>query len=194
MKKNLLLSTLISASLLLNAQTQSGNVSSFSNNPSYQNTPNDQGTGFQRGNLRFGGTFGLMFGDITIIDISPTVGYQFTPMFQLGVGVIYNYYSERLLDGRKFSMSAIGGNSYVQFSPIKFFFLRAEYGILNQEVDFWGNRRNEWVQYPLVGGGVFMPIGQSGGLSASLLWNLNDTDWSVYGQNPIFRIGVVFGL
>ncbi|MCL2682326.1 MAG: hypothetical protein FWE63_02415 [Bacteroidales bacterium] len=193
MKKLLLLSTLISASLLLNAQTQSGSVSDMLNHQMNQDY-NAPGSGFQSGNLRFGGTFGLMFGDVTIIDISPTIGYQFTPMFQLGLGVVYNYYSERLLDGRNFSMSAIGGNSYVQFSPIKFFFLRAEYGILNQKVDFWGNRRNEWVQYPLIGGGVFMPIGQSGGLSASLLWNLNDTDWSVYGQNPIFRIGVVFGL
>ncbi|MCL2028671.1 MAG: hypothetical protein FWG79_09355 [Bacteroidales bacterium] len=205
MKKIIFLLTLIFATFVLNAQTRSGSVSDIRRNQSNQtnqNTQNTQNTnkpkGFQKENLRLGGTFGLAFGTITAIDISPLVGYQFTPMFQGGASVIYNYYSDARWSPR-FTMSTYGAAPYLQFRPIigsfRNVFFHAEYGILNHDI----NRSpllpevREWLHYPMIGGGAFLPIGPNGGLTISLLWNLNETNKSLYA-NPILRIGFSFGI
>ena len=49
-------------------------------------------TGFDKSKLFFGGNLGLAFGTYTIINVSPQVGYHFSPMFAGGVGVNYSYF------------------------------------------------------------------------------------------------------
>ncbi|MCL2413755.1 MAG: hypothetical protein FWC94_00675 [Bacteroidales bacterium] len=199
MKKLLLLSTLISVSLLLNAQTRSGSISDVQRDQNRRNqAQNEQQSGFQRENLRFGGNFGLRFGTITFIDVSPAVGYQFTNRFLAGVGVTYNYYRDRRFDP-PFTMSVIGGTTFAQFAVIQIpsmhFFLRAEYSLLNQEVDFFGQyQRRDWVHYPMVGGGILLPFGRSSGVSIQLMWDLIEKDNSIFPMNPIIRMGFMFGL
>ncbi|MDR1951430.1 MAG: hypothetical protein LBP96_04285 [Bacteroidales bacterium] len=195
MKKLFLLSNLILASFFLYAQTRSGNVNELSKNQPKQNNRNDQQGGFKKENLRFGGNFGAAFGDVTLVDISPTVGYQFTPMLQAGIGFIYNYYSIKYNNAYNYSTSVYGLSTYGEFKPIRNIFLRVEYGQMNYKTDFSGQTdRREWVQYPLVGGGVILPIGTNGEFTATLLWNLNhDEEKSIY-SNPIIRIGGRFGL
>jgi hypothetical protein len=75
-------------------------------------------------------------------------------------------------------------------------FLRAEYGLLNYNTNFIYSLdvNREWVHYPMVGGGILLPIGQTGGVSIQLMWDLVEKEFSIYGQNPIFRMGVMFGL
>jgi len=201
MKKHAILSILILTSLFLNAQTQSGSIRDIQNNQRNrpaQTTQDEQRKGFQKENLRFGGNFGLMFGTITIIDISPSVGYQFTRRFQAGMGLIYNYYSDSRFTP-KFSMNIFGASPYAQFTALQtsalHLFLRAEYGLLSHEIDPWSpvNTR-QWVQYPMIGGGLFLPVGQNGGLSVQLMWDLYEKPYSVYASNPIIRIGFMFGL
>lgn len=202
MKKLLLFSTLISASLLLNAQTRSGSVSDIQREQNRHNqaTQNER-SGFQRENLRFGGNFGLQFGNITFIDISPTVGYQFTNRFLAGLGITYNFYRERWYlnsERQYFTMNVIGGTTFAQFTAIQIpsmhFFLRAEYSLLNQGVDWLGQQRRDWVHYPMVGGGILLPFGRAGGISVQLMWDLLENDNSIFGRNPIIRMGVMFGL
>ena len=198
MKKFILLTNCMIISLLLQAQTRSGNVSDFRNQQKNQPVKNDQQGGFKKENLRLGGNFGLAFGTITIVDISPSVGYQFTPMFQVGAGIVYNYYSDARWNPR-FTTSTYGAGPYFQFRPIigsfRNVFFHAEYGLLNHDINRSPYRpeEREWVHYPLIGGGAFLPVGSNGGLTVSLLWNLYETDKSLY-TNPILRVGFSFGL
>jgi hypothetical protein len=213
MKKLLFFSTLISTSLFLNAQTRSGNVNDLQKKQkqSDQNIRDDQQKGFRKENLRFGGNLGVgaSVGDAIFVDISPTVGYQFTPRFQAGLGVIYNYLSCRIgfrdnpsdpWEYKRISMSIFGINPYAQFNvlqmPSLLLALRAEYGFLNYNVNFWDmtTEKREWVHYPMVGGSVVFPMGQSGGLSLQLMWDLNEKANSIYRSNPIIRMGFMFGL
>jgi len=201
MKKYTLLSVLVSTSLFLSAQTRSGSISDAQGNQRNQRTDERQG-GFQRENLRFGGSLGAAFGNTTFIDISPMVGYQFTPRFQAGLGLIYNYFSIRdRWTGDRFSMHVFGVNPYVQFAVVQtsnfHLFLRAEYALVNYDANFWWRdleRNREWQHYPLIGGGVLLPVGRSGGISLQVMWDLLENNPTIFGRNPIIRAGVMFGL
>jgi hypothetical protein len=212
MKKKILLLNLILIPFFLVAQTQSGSINNLQNNQrnqANQNAQNDQQKGFRKENLRFGGNLGAAFGDVTFVDVSPAVGYQFTPRFQAGMGLVYNYLSYRvwyrtgLTDPghfKRFSMSIFGFNPYAQFAVLQsqslHLFLRGEYGLLNYDVNFWDltNVNREWVHYPMIGGGILLPIGRSGGMTLQLMWDLNEKPFSIYGSNPIIKAGFMFGL
>ncbi|MCL2412903.1 MAG: hypothetical protein FWC98_02060 [Bacteroidales bacterium] len=204
MKKIFFLSILISTSLFLNAQTRSGSISDVQRNQNQRNQTdqNERQRGFQRENLRFGGSLGASFGNTTFVDISPMVGYQFTPRLQAGLGVIYNYFSIRdRWTGERFSMHVFGVNPYAQFVVIQIpqfhFFLRAEYAVVNYDVNFWWSnldRKREWQHYPLIGGGVLLPVGRNGGISLQVMWDLLENNPTIFGRNPIFRMGIMFGL
>jgi hypothetical protein len=199
MKKKFLLSSLILFSLFLNAQTRSGNVSdiqSSQKNRATQTSQDDDKKGFRRENLRFGGSLGATFGPITFVDVSPAVGYQFTRRFQAGVGITYNYYADSRFTPR-FSMHTYGASPYTQFSLIQLpslhIFARAEYGLLNYSINLIEPKR-QWFHYPMVGGGILLPIGRGGGVSLQVMWDLIEKDFSIYGQNPIIRMGIMLGL
>jgi len=204
MKKLFILTVLISASLLLSAQTRSGSISDVQGDQNRRNQTdqNERQRGFQRENLRFGGSLGAAFGNTTFIDISPMVGYQFTPRFQAGLGFIYNYYSIR--DRRtnyRFSMHVFGVNPYAQFVIVQIpqfhLFLRAEYALVNYDTNFWWinlEANREWQHYPLIGGGILLPMGRAGGLSIQVMWDLLENNPTIFGRNPIIRAGFMFGL
>ena len=46
-----------------------------------------EGGGFDKSKLFVGGNLGLAFGYATIINVTPQVGYHFSPMFAAGVGL-----------------------------------------------------------------------------------------------------------
>ena len=214
MKLFITILTALAFAISVNAQTQSGNVSNFQRNQEKQSKSNqsvqsDQKQGFQKENLRFGGSLGAAFGDFTFVDVSPAVGYQFTPRFQAGMGLIYNYLSLRaqFRDNsgnvwfERISMNIFGFNPYAQFAVIQshafHLLLRAEYGLLNYDTNFWwllADAKREWMHYPMIGGGVLFPMGQSGGFSLQVMWDLNEKPFSIYGSNPIFKAGFMFGL
>jgi len=201
MKKILLLSILFFTSLTLTAQTRSGTISDVQRGGQNQRQ-DDRPSGFQRENLRFGGNFGMHFGRITFIEVSPTVGYQFTNRFLAGVGVTYNFYRERIYINNirhEATMHVIGGTTFGQFSVVQIpslhIFLRAEYSLLNQRVDFFGQyQQRDWVHYPMVGGGILLPFGRSGGVTMQLMWDLLENENTIFGSNPIIRMGFMIGL
>ena len=201
MKKIALFSALVLISFFLQGQTRSGSISDILRNQQNQAVQDDQQRGFRKENLRFGGNLGATFGNTTFIDVSPAIGYQFTRRFQAGLGFIYNYYSFRdWISGNRFSMSIYGVKPYAQFSVLQLssfhVVLRAEHGVLNYDVNFWfnRNRKHEWVHYPLLGAGVLLPVGRSGGIMIQAMWDLNEKEHSIYSGNPIIQVGFMFGM
>ncbi len=95
--------------------------------------------GFQKERLFAGGNFGLTFGDYTLINISPQVGYRFSQRFAAGVGLNAQYvsYKERYLNGdayRKVAQNVTGLNVFARLYPLKQFFFT---GSARSKLHFW---------------------------------------------------------
>ena len=136
-----------------------------------------------------GGGLGLQFGAITLVNIAPDIGYKITERYSAGVGVRYMYFADNRYTP-PFTLNIYGASVFNRFIVTDFFFLHAEYEVLNGP---WNqsfpntrfNLNNVWV-----GGGL-----RQGGDGASLfitgLWNLNDEG---YLPNPQIRMGIAIGL
>ena len=90
-------------------------------------TAQDSGSsGFDKSKLFIGGTLGLAFGYSTVINVSPLVGYHFSPMFAAGAGLNYSYYNYTDPYYNNFKQSYAGmsifGRVYWRFSN---FFIQA---------------------------------------------------------------------
>ncbi len=153
----------------------------------------------------FGGNFGLQFGSITNIEVSPIAGYRIFPWFSVAAGPKYQLYGENYA-GFKFNTHIYGGRTFTriivigdfnEFIPLGFhggLFAHAEYEALNLErqyFDFTGSEGRFWLKSVLVGGGISQPISDRASVNIMLLWNLNETANSLY-NNPVFRFGINF--
>lgn len=143
-----------------------------------------------------GGNLGAQFGNVTMVNVSPIVGYRITPKISAGVGVTYQYYSIKTYN---YETHIYGGRIFARYQPLSFLFLHAEAEALN-----WNCPRNEptgftterlWSPGLLAGGGFTQPIG-GGGSSIYImgLYNFLYNSCSPYGSPFVLRIGANFGL
>lgn len=162
-----------------------------------------------RERLFFGGNFGLQFGTVTNIEISPLAGIYLTPRLAVGPGIRYEYFKSNYPGYVPYETHIYGGTVFARYMAIKDLseaiglglnfglFGHAEYEILSLESKYFkigappdaDGRFN--LHSVLIGGGIFQPIGRRGGFLIMVLWNLNETASSPY-SNPIFRIGFNF--
>ncbi len=157
------------------------------------------GNGFQRDRLFTGGGLGLQVGSVTLIDVSPHIGYYFTEKLALGIGGTYLYYRSNT-DYLKYSTSIWGGRVFGRYYIIPEAFAHVEYEYLNYEaalVDpygyFTGNTERVGVDNVLVGGGYRQNIGGNAWINLIVLWNINESVYTLY-ENPIIRVGMDLGL
>lgn len=149
---------------------------------------------FDKSKLVFGGSFGLQFGDYTVINISPQVGYAFSKYFTAGVGIGYTYYKDKYNDGlynynEKSSYATF--NFYGDFHPIEFIVLSVQPEISRRwlSVDSPIEKYNDsdFVPSFLVGGGLCL-----GGMTARILYDVVQDDNSPYGNNIFYSVGYSF--
>ena len=158
-----------------------------------QPTPSsNKKNGFDFKKIFFGGSLGASFGVENIITLNPQVGYRFTEKFSTGVGFSYNYYSYNRYP--KFSTNIYGGNIFSSYIVLDNFFVRAEYEILSVESQYLTylpstNRTN--ITSIFIGGGYKYPIGERSFVNLMVLWNLNETEYSLY-PNPLIRMNFEF--
>ena len=170
-----------------------------------------------RDRLFFGGSFGLMIGTYTDIEISPHVGYYITSRWAAGVGAIYEYYNNRdhfiyvdptmgIIKTERFETHIWGGrlftnyvivNNVNDFIPLGLnfrIFVHAEYEALSYEKRFfdYGATGRQLQNSFLVGGGLRFPTGRRSSLNLTILWNLNSNLNDFYGDGPILRLGFNF--
>lgn len=192
MKKLLLIPSLLLISLCLFAQAEDEKP--------------EKAKGFQKENLFVGGNFGLTFGDYTLINISPQVGYRFSKLFAAGVGLNAQYVSfkERNFSGdpyRKVSQNVTGLNVFARLYPLEQFFIQAqpEANYIFGKQIFYGPPKQEYkldamiVPSLLLGGGAALPAG-NGAFIISVSYDVLQHKNSPYGKRPIYNFGYNFSL
>jgi len=140
--------------------------------------------------LVYGGNLGLSFGTVTVVNLSPSVGYKVTEKLVVGPGITYIYYNDSRFD---FTSQVYGGRLWGQYLFTRNLFAYGEYDVLNGEFDPLDGGRRVTVASPLLGAGYFQGYGPFG-FSLMVLWNFNDSRYQPYGPNPIFRGGFNIGL
>ena len=171
-----------------------------------QDLPEEERSGFQKERLFVGGNFGLAFGDYTLIDVSPQIGYRFSNLFAAGLGLNFQYVStkQRTFSGSdymKTSQGVTGLNLFARLYPIQQIMLQvqpeANY-IFGKQI-YYGPPQEEYkmdamiVPILLVGGGAVIPSGR-GAFIASVFYDVLQNTNSPYGARPIYKFGFNFGL
>lgn len=163
--------------------------------------------GFQKEALFVGGNFGLSFGDYTVINLSPQLGYRFNRFLAAGVGINGQYVSvrDRYVNGgtfRKTSQGVVGLNLFGRVYPIEQVMLQVqpEFNyIFGKETYFDTNPRTEYkmdaeiIPSLLLGGGVVIPGGRSSAM-IYLMYDVLQKDNSPYGKKPFINFGVNLNL
>lgn len=140
---------------------------------------------------------GLQFGTVTVINVSPKIGYKITPRFAAGLGGTYIYIKDKTYQklGYTYESSIYGGSVFTQYQIFEQVKLYSEYEMLSLETfnakSFTTTRK--LVPSLLAGGGYTSSIGGNSSVGIMLLYNLLDGPDSIY-ENPIIRIGVNIGL
>lgn len=150
--------------------------------------------------LRLGGNFGLQFGAYTYINLSPTVGYMAVKnRLEVGAGPIFIYQRYRYTNNYAFSFFIYGADIYTRGFLYKGLYLEARYDPVNKP-SYYNLDRRLWVHHLLLGAGYAAPIGDIGVFNVSLLYNVLDSDESVYqgtfsSKFPlILNMGFGFGI
>lgn len=158
----------------------------------------------------FGGNFGLQFGDITLVDVSPMVGYRFTDQVAVGVSLSYKYYHYKKFFFNPYSYTfsdmtsnIYGASIFGRYYFVENLFAHAEYEYLIYSYDNYRpntggasfSKSIETVDVPglYLGGGYRQPIGGRTSFTITILYNVMESPYSPY-SNPIIRAGVNVGL
>ncbi|MBN1596944.1 MAG: hypothetical protein JW894_01510 [Bacteroidales bacterium] len=155
---------------------------------------------YYNSNFVFGGNLGLSFGTITYVELSPFVGYYIIPRLLVGLGPRYTYYKNGGLVTNRY-----GGMVFTQFTVFKNLkesiginlgdiFIYTENETLSLEPIYvdrvaniaWKGER-KWYNTTLVGGGMRIPLGERGGISIFVLFDVIQNPEHHY-ENPVIRL------
>jgi hypothetical protein len=142
-----------------------------------------------------GGSLGVQFGTVTMVDISPMAGYYILEYWSAGLGLTYQYINDQFYHEK---MNVIGGRLFSRFY-FPFFpsvFAHGEYQYMTYQTNVYSANRltNQWfgVSDVLLGGGFRQGLGGRSGMTLMILWNFNETPYSLY-SNPVMRVGFDIG-
>ena len=163
--------------------------------------------GFQKEKLFVGGNFGLTFGNYTLINVSPQIGYRFTDFFAAGVGLNFQYVGikEKYTNGdlyRKSTQGVTGLNVFGRLYPINQFMIQVQPEVnyvFGKEIYYDTNPRQEYkldaqiVPSLLLGGGLVIPSGR-GAFITSVFYDVLQDPSSPYGKRLIVNFTYNIGL
>lgn len=155
-----------------------------------------------RERLFFGGNFGLQFGTITDIQVSPVVGLWVLPRIAIAVGPDYRFYKDMFdktnIYGAKGYMQFVviqNINSFVPMGANTGIFLHLEDEYLSLETSFWEYppylSKRFGINTVLAGAGISQQIGRRSSLNLMVLWALNESEYDIYGK-PEIRVSFSF--
>ena len=161
--------------------------------------------GFQKEKLFVGGTFGVSFGDYTLLNISPQLGYRFNPYLAAGIGINGQYVSVKdRYNGnayRKTSQGVLGFNVFGRVYPIQRIMLQLqpEVNYLFGKQTYYGPPREEYkldatiAPSLLAGAGLVFPGGR-GAFIMAVFYDVLQNKNAPYGNKPIINFTYNFGL
>lgn len=186
MKKLLLFITLVFFSTIMFAQDEESPISSM------------------KDKLFAGGSLGLSFGNYTLINLSPQIGYRFNKHLSSGVGFNLTYASQKGKDSYgssyKTTQGITGLNLFARFYPAEKFLIQVQ-----PEANYiFGNIKYyqpppevkykldaEIVPSFLAGGGLVTPT-KNGAFITTIMYDLLQKPNSPYGNKPIVNVGYNF--
>jgi len=152
--------------------------------------------------LFYGGGFGLQFGTVTDIELTPVIGLWVMPRLGVAAGPTFRYYKNPY-----YQTTIYGGRTYLEYIIIQDFdnviplgvhlglFLHGEYEVLSLESKLFRNDPSATGRFLsgtfLAGGGIRQLIGQRSSLNLTFLWALNNSGYGIYG-NPELRVSFIF--
>lgn len=145
----------------------------------------------------FGGGFGVQFGTVTNVQLSPLVGVRITPKFMTGIGASYIFLKDTRVD---YQTSIYGGSVFARHVIFRNIFAHAEFESLNFETysisqttsgKFRIDEGRQWVDSYYVGLGITQMLGERAAANFMILWNLNESQYSPY-DNPLIRLDFTF--
>jgi hypothetical protein len=156
--------------------------------------------GFDKSKLFVGGNLGLAFGTYTIVNVSPLVGYRFSPLFAAGAGINYSYYGYD--DGYYTSKQTYAGMSlFGRVYPIQQLFIQVQ-----PELNYmWASqipdggqelpvlKINQFVPSLLLGVGAAIPTGGNGAITISVMYDVLQNIWSPYYHQAVYGFGYNIG-
>ena len=169
----------------------------------------EKAKGFKKENVFVGGNLGLTFGDYTLINISPQIGYRFSNLFAAGVGINGQYvgYKNRDFNNEvyyKASQGVTGLNVFGRVFPLKSInvFLQAQPEanyVFGKETYYQPTKQEykldaEIAPSLLLGGGIILGSGNRGGGMISVMYDVIQHENSPYTNKPIYNFGFVFNL
>jgi hypothetical protein len=170
-----------------------------------------------------GGNFGLQFGSVTSIDVSPEVMVRVADQFHLGLGFSYDYmqaknYFYDTTDAKyiAFRANVYGGRIFARYYLRSLFdnFLGNIFGHVEYEYLYYTRPYKQdpsgsifdpygysykrgtdvlEISNLYVGLGYEQPLGEKAFMDIMVLYNMNQTYNSPY-SNPVFRLGFGFRL
>jgi hypothetical protein len=158
--------------------------------------------------LYTGGNLGLQFGNVTLVDISPIVGYRLTEDIDIGISLTYKYYNYKdyyyyFPTKQYFDLKTniFGGGVFGRYYFTENLFAHAEIEYLDFTVDKYTSYNNGLeidkeklgITSIFIGGGYKQEMGSNSFFTFMLLYNLNETQNSPY-TNPVIRVGFGVGL
>jgi hypothetical protein len=189
-------------SLWTNAQDTSGLQSK---KPPVEETA-EKKKGLDPNRLFFGGYVGAQFGDYTLVNVAPQVGYWINNYFAAGAGINFTYQGYRQEVNNqwvyKSNYGYAGLNVFGRAYPIKYIFAHVQ-----PEINYnWGSTEERlangetvkykqdtrWVPVLLLGGGLAVPTGGRAALTVSFLYDVLQDEGSPYGDQVFMSIGFMF--
>ena len=155
-----------------------------------------------------GGNLGLQFGSVTLVDVSPMIGYRLTEDIDVGISLTYKYYNYKdyyysNINKQYYDLKTniFGGGVFGRYHFTDNLFAHAEVEYLDFSIDTYSVYNNGVVKARekvgitsvFVGGGYKQEIGDNSFFTLMILYNLNETTNSPY-TNPVIRAGFGIGL
>lgn len=154
---------------------------------------------FDLNKLSVGGYFGLSFGDIVFVDISPVAAYRLHKRVAVGAGVIYQYLNYKDYYPPPIDKSSnYGGRIFPRVFVWDELFAQLEYMVINGEVYYdngtgFYQEARETFHNVFAGAGYNVPIGENSYFT--ILFSINLTENLLYpNRQPYISFGFGVGL
>lgn len=155
-----------------------------------------------RQRLFFGGSFGLQFGTVTNIEVSPLVGFWLLPRVAVGAGPSFQYYKD------PYGSTVIyGGRTMLQLTLVQDLnniiplglntgiFVKGEYEALSLEKSFFTTTTENGGRFYygsfLAGAGLSQPTGKRSSMNITFLWSVTGNEYGIH-DSPEIRIEFFF--